>query len=203
MTNLIKSLAYSVNITNGKNTVIGLLPEKFDLDVSSDWETPLAPGAAFGYLGALVRFGLAELGVSAVSKWQTVALWSGTSPIYVTLPITFIADSPGEARTRVVEPIKQLIQMALPHDISNGFLKPPGPKPDGGYASEKLGVTGDENIIVRIGKFIMFQKVIILGVSPSYDLILDEQGLPMRASCTVRFRTYNTPTKEDMEKVFG
>jgi hypothetical protein len=202
---LIQDLKYSVVIDNGgqtDNIVIGFLPERFDLDITSDWDTPLAPGAANGYLGALVRFGLAEAGVSAINKYMTVALWSGVSPINVNIPITFIADSPGESITKVVKPIKNLMKMALPNDLSNGFLQPPGPKPDGGYASEKLGITGGENITVRIGEFISFYKVIIQSVSPSFDMILDSRGIPMRASVNLRFRTYNSPTKQELDTMF-
>ena len=153
---------FQIQIDNGSTDpnmpILGLLPERFDFDVSSDWQTPLAPGAAFGYLGALFRFGLAELGMSAISKWQTVALWSGTAPINVALPIIFVADSQGEAKTKVLDPIKTLMKLAVPKDLGGGFLQPPGPKPDGGYASEKLGLTGGEDITVRIGRFLTFRK---------------------------------------------
>lgn len=191
-----------------KERVISWLPEELDLSVESEWSTPLA-GIASSELGAL----LSIANITPVAQWMTVSIWAASSPIVMTLPLQFIAEDEGEASTKVIDPIRRLMKLALPslasqkENTSNkfGVLSPPGPNPAGltGEQFEKFTGwgSGSEDITVKIGNFMEFRKVIVLRVNPVFSTLLDKNGLPMRANVAFTFRTYNSPLKSDMDGI--
>lgn len=191
------------------DTIISWLPEELDLSVESEWSTPLAGGAS-SELGAL----LSTINASAVAQWMTVAVWSGSSPIVMTLPLQFVAEDEGEADSKVITPIRNLMKLALPSLASDdkekwnnkfGILSPPGPNPAGQTGEQFehfLGWgAGSENINIKIGNFMEFKKIIVLRVNPVFSTLLDKNGLPMRANVSFTFRTYNSPLKSDMNGI--
>ena len=185
--------------------IISWLPEELDMSVDSEWTTPLA-GSASTELGALAS--IANL--SLVSQWMTVAVWSGSSPITMTLPLQFIAENEGEASTKVLAPIRRLMELALPRFAGSkdslsgnfGVLTPPGPNPGGQSVEDfkkSLGWGLDsENITVKLGNFIRLTRVVVLRVNPIFSTLLDKNGLPMKANVSFTFRTSHSPVKDDM-----
>jgi hypothetical protein len=55
---------------------------------------------------------------------------------------------------------------------------------------------------LHIGKFIYYKSVVITDVDTTYDTKMDENGFPIRARLNVSFRTFLTPTKEDLDEIF-
>lgn len=60
----------------------------------------------------------------------------------------------------------------------------------------------DNKISVQIGNFLYLDEVVVLGVSQQYDTQFDVEGGAMRASVTVSFRTFYTPTIRDLKRYF-
>jgi len=184
----------------------GLLPDRVDMEVSSEWDTPLAPSGG-GPLFTAIRLVASELGASPYSKFMTVALWAGSAPIQMTIPLEFSADNEQE-HTQMLTNIKTLMKMTLPGEIGDsGMLSPPGPTPDNGWLAgnffNKIGAFfGGEDINISLGNFLEFKKVVILRVAPSWHMTLARNGKPMRCTVLIQFRTYNTPTKNDLDAMF-
>jgi hypothetical protein len=59
------------------------------------------------------------------------------------------------------------------------------------------------NISLYIGKFMYFPSVVVTDVSPTYDVVLNNAGKPMRATVNVGFRTFYIPTQNDIELMFS
>lgn len=219
---------YKITVTSNKSRPVeGLMPESLALSINSSWGTPFAPsgGGLYETLLALES----AVAVSSISDYMTMSVWTGSSPVQIELPIDFVAEDPGDAKLKVVDPIKSLMKMALPSKLDgqtnpllgsflnkvsefsegagataskivngSGLLVPPGPR------ALKLNEkdSNEEIITVRVGNFCVFTKVIMLSVNPVFKMILDKTGLPMRAQCTIVFRTYMTPSKGDVDVMF-
>jgi len=197
------------------------LPNNIQLRISPQWGHPLATlaGGATGLI-------LSQAGVSKVAELMSVAVWEGTSPVEMTLPLEFIAEKPGSAMKEVLIPIRTLLQMALPSRIGGNFklnvpsvdipgtsvstpalsldfgavLAPPGPVPSPGFA-KAFGTDPGEIITIEIGKFLKFERVVITGATASFPAIVDKAGIPMRGTVELSFMTSVTPTKEGMVKI--
>lgn len=195
---------FKVKISSSKTSgeVEAWLPENVEFDITSDWVTPLAGAGSVELLGVASAFH-----VSPIAQFMSVAIWTGSSPIVLTLPLQFVAENPGES-AKIINDIKFLMKLALPGHIDKnllGFtttiLTPPGPNPVGDITSNYTLDGGSESITVKIGNFIQFKDVIVLRVSPSFSSYLDHSGLPMRASVSLTFRSFNTPTKTNLDSI--
>lgn len=58
------------------------------------------------------------------------------------------------------------------------------------------------NISLYIGQFMYFPSVIIKDVNPTFDVILDQDKNPMRATVNVNFETFYVPTSYDLNNMF-
>jgi hypothetical protein len=58
------------------------------------------------------------------------------------------------------------------------------------------------NISLYLGKFLYLPSVVITDVSPTYDVVISNDGNPMRAMVNVGFRTFYLPTSNDIEIMF-
>ena len=97
-----RSELYRVKITSSALgvTVQGWLPEEFTFGVDSEWEPIYGQDQS-----TLSRFA-SGLGVSTRSTSASTQIWTGNSPISLTIPIDFIATSRMRL-TEVVSPVKE------------------------------------------------------------------------------------------------
>ena len=199
---------FKISITSNrlKEPIESWLPEDIEFEVNSDWDTPFAAG--FSRLNNI----LSVFNTSTLAQWNTISLWQGNSPIQITIPMQFIAENEGEAKTKVIDRVRDLVKLTLPSlsegegigsRVSNflGILTPPGPNPVGNALKGVSFGPGGEDINVNIGNFLRFSRVIVLRVNPVFSTLLDSKGYPMRASASVTFRTFNTPVKNDMAQI--
>lgn len=195
-----RSPLYRVVINSSSlGSVSGWLPEEFQFGVESEWDSPFDKG---GGTGSQV---LSAVGLSTKTTVRSSQVWSGSSPVTISMPIDFIAVN--NSRNEVVRPIRTLMKMALPGGIEkfgSTFLDPPGPTivdTIDAYKDSTSLVRGDI-ITVRIGRFIRFTHVVILQVQPSWSGKLSVDGLPMQAKVDIGFRTFTTLTKNQLDRMF-
>lgn len=192
------SPAYLITVTSSSHgSVVARLPQEVSFQIRSDWQAAIA-GEPFGHTANIVAGEIS--GYSLKTQRMTAQTWLGNSPLEITLPLDFQAEI--NSQLEVVDPIIRLCQMALPKPGGNtgiggeSFIQP-GPRIFG------IADNANDTIIIKIGKFIQFSKVIIVNVSPVYktqDMSKDHK--PLRASCSMTFRSMFTLTSSDFAHQF-
>ena len=195
---------YTVTIQSSVyGTVRANLPKSFVLQVASEWDSLLSSGPP-GIVDAGTQ---AVTGRSLVTQEMSAQRWSGNTPIELELYLEFEAET--DAAAEVVNPVRTLTKMALPSKdarpilqglrsipgiVGSHFLRPPGPK------MFNLSGTGD-NIYIKIGRYIVFKKVIITNVESEFSGRMSPDGQPMGASVNLNFRTFFSPTAQDIDEM--
>ena len=62
----------------------------------------------------------------------------------------------------------------------------------------KKWLDNGDNISIRIGDYLIFNKVVVKDVQPTFDTAHDTNGWPIRATVMITFQTYEMPTKETL-----
>ena len=180
------------------NGVVARLPEELQMSLTSEWDTPLLSSGASA-LETLVQNGF---GKSTRTQFASAQVWSGSSPIEITLPLEFYAEE--NPKLEVVEPIVRLSKMALPRrgSTDKGLFTPPGPrifKVDTRQLSNK-----HDDITISVGNFLTFNRVIITNVNPTFiTRDMTQDGLPLRATCEVTFRSMFSLSGDDFSSMFN
>lgn len=94
--------------------------------------------------------------------------------------------------------------------ITDDTKKDQGPQaPPGSTTPESSYTTGNDDWIqlrswtsVYIGNFLYFDKVVMENVGAAYDMQLDENGKPMRATVNVTFSTLFDTTIQDLNSIY-
>lgn len=210
--------------------VDAFLPENFELAIQNDFDTPFSQGVSEGGLTNAIK---AFAGTSLTTQSMTMQVWSGSSPVNITIPIVLTATR--DTDQDVTQQVKTLMKLSMPRKKTGSFLiTPPGPKLDTSKLSVLEGLSsaatdlknsllgGNDNsnrgfvdqlqdvftnmkevTVIQIGRFIQFPSVIIDNVSASYDTMFDRKGRAIRCSVSVSFRTFYTPLAEDIDKFFS
>ncbi len=177
-----------------KTTVVSRAPEDLTMQINADWDTPLAQSGASG----IVEVGVQELlNRSTKTQFASAQIWSGSTPIEITLQLEFQAEQ--DPKQEVIQPIISLGKMALPslsgEGGSKGLFSPPGPR--------IFNFGGGDNIIIQLGEFLIFESVIITNVNPVFKTRdMGVSGVPIRATCDVTFRTAFSLTGNEFENMF-
>ena len=142
------------------------------------------------------------LGTSTRTTALSSQVWTGSSPVTLTLPIDFVAIS--NAAAEVIAPVKQLMKMALPEEVNLAgvtTLDPPGPAYIDGINAFKGVVDGSrgDNITISVGSFLRLAKVIIRSVNCNWSGRLSAEGFPMQCRAEVEARTFTAITKDQLE----
>lgn len=177
-------------------TVVARAPQELSLSLNSEWDTPLAQNGISSVVEVAIQEGL---NLSKQHQYASAQVWSGSSPIEITLDLEFQAEE--DPVREVVQPIINLGKMLLPELKGDqgdlGFFTPPGPK------VFNKGRQFEDFITVSLGGFMVFKKVIVLSVNPVYNVRdMGVSGLPLRATCSVTFRTYLSLTGSDFASMF-
>lgn len=240
--------------------VEGYLPQQFEISANSEYDAPYAEGIMgnFGARGKLLAQAfLGKLTTQAMS----FQFWSGSTPMELSLPITFVArhNTIEDVRTPIVKLLKLTLPSAAGFDTALGIqgdsdiyrlLQPPGPKitfdkerfikatgsseasvldiaiklGEGNFGQafsaigsvlSHVGSKGvaialnpfqflkfTNNIQISIGQMLRFPSVVITSVSATYDTKFDDYGRAIKATVNVTFRTFFTPTKQDIDRMF-
>jgi hypothetical protein len=189
-------------IANGGNTqtnVYAFLQENVKMGVRSHWGS-IAQG--FGGLNDFANEGLQFLAFrSIVSTVGTRRKWTGSDPVNISLKLRFEAfDNP---KSDVVDACRVLQKLTLPRKGLNSggwFLVPPGPNPfamQGITNGDKLG----ELTTIRVGQFLIFNRVIIDSVDVTFDPRMGVTG-PIGATVILQFSTYEILTKDMLDDVY-
>lgn len=202
---------YKVVISSSKGgRVEGWMPDQISIRLSADWDTPLAPSGD-SRVNLLIQEGtglLEQLGmfknyakrIAPYQEFNSIAVWSGSSPLVVSMQLEFIASEEGQALRDVVTPVRTLMKMLLPGKAGY-VLTPPGPDPLNALGARIK--SNEEVITVTVGKFLRFNRVIVTDAQPTFKGIVDSTGLPLRASVSFEFRTSKIITKQELDSIIG
>jgi hypothetical protein len=184
---------YLIYVSSSQHgTVVSRAPQNIALSVDAEWE----PALNLGSVGNVALLALQEgLGITPRYKFTTAQIWTGQSPIEISLELQFQAEE--SSRKDVIDPILALMKMAMPRPSDTGLLKPPGPRLFNSKPED------NDRIVVEIGNFLSFDAVSVIDVSPNYDLLMSVDDEPMSATCTVRFRTIYALNTEEIQRMFG
>lgn len=187
----------------GGGQVKGYVPETFQMAVTSQFNQPFGQGISNSTVGNASKM----LGLGALtSQSMTAQVWEGTQPIELTLEMEFVAES--NPQTEVLEPIKELMKMAMPSKGAGGFLlDPPGPKYSDivdwkAFEAKKGEGKSAKQITVQIGNFLLFDSVVIESVNSTFHSMMHSSGIPLRATVAVTFKTFFVQLSDDIPSLF-
>jgi hypothetical protein len=220
---------YQITLTqNGTNLmVVGNAPQDFELNLHNNYVdlltllNPLLGGGGTG--GALlsaakttadVVTNVATLTGTSLSRIATVQIWTGTTPLSFTIPISFRAFS--SPLNDVIQPLLTLIQMGSPTDGGGGLgtaiLNSPGPSlvdmgkaitanPSGTVSSWLSGL--NKAITMQMGSNMVVPGLVIEGLHIKWGMRADRAtGLPVAAEATVSFKTVVSFSQQDVLGMF-
>jgi hypothetical protein len=212
-------------LQKGGKTVIGNAPQDFELQLQNNYDNLLTqlsnmsgalPSSASGLSGLAkaVETGanVVATGAVALGYGQAVAataqVWTGTSPLEFTLPISFRAyDNPSKD---VIEPLRDLIAMASPEGVA-AWLKSPGPTMLEMLEAAKNSITNGSSFLTGLnnaitmyfGKNIVVPGLVITGLNVKiYNRAERKTGLPIAAEATVSLRTVVAYSKQNVLAMF-
>jgi len=215
--------AYLVRISSIRNaaTITSPLQEDINLKLESHWSSLLPTGLLQQVdKGAQLISGGR---VSLITKATSRRVWTGSSPMVISLQLRF--EAVFDPINEVVNPIRILAAMALPKETilqrkgkvagsinELPFLGPPGPSPfltEGvlGKSGNKVSgfldsLQGGDNIQIELGRFLTFYDVIVKSVSPTIPIKFDPSGNPISATVNMVFETYEMMTAESFGSSF-
>lgn len=198
---LSKTDPYSLVIrSSAYGSVLAKLPESIELRFTSEWDT-LLPSSNSDLFKVFNLATNEAFNFHFKNKKLSAQVWSGNSPIELSLPLEFKAQSEEEAK-RNLNYIKMLVKMNQPTQNKSGLMKPPGPHvfEDSEIMKKIFGQNAKgDNISIMVGNFMLFTKVIILEVTPEIKSILDSNGMPMVINCQVTFRSFYTFLADEID----
>lgn len=175
-------------------SVTARVPETLALQLTADWDTPLSSSNP-GFLDVALQ----EIkSLATKTQLASAQVWSGSAPIEITLPLEFYADK--NPKLEVINPIVLLAKMALPSATNlaeHGLFTPPGPR------IFNVGGGANDQISIEIGNFMLFTKVIVINVNPTFTTRdMSKSGYPLRATCEVTFRSMFSLTGPEFAGMF-
>lgn len=216
-----RNMSYQDSI-EGLNDAVFILMEPVVFNVSSNFtelmqtETP----SVLQYLGGevLKTFGANTAAgiVTGVTEYSGFQRWSGTSPISTELSVGII--SQGNAYKDVVQPMLNLINLTIPsvNESDIGWinkartLRLPGPsiiKVINDVFNTNIGTnedytSSDTEFTICVGN-IIFDHVVITGVTPTIMPDTDENGYPLSVFLKIAFKGTRIPNNEMLKDIFA
>lgn len=204
---------YKVSITSGNTRIESWLAEDLEFTISSDWEEPFKD--LLNSLPSAAQAGAALLapavGASLYTKAGTTRTWSGSSPLSLSLALSFFAYE--NALQEVVAQVARLQAMAAPGLGAAGTFVPPGPPPIGTLLKSIPGIgeslsaafgIGGEHISLHIGDgFFTLHDIIVKEVQARFvnKMSRKKSGNPSRplvATANVTIESAQTLTKGEI-----
>lgn len=182
--------------------IVAFLPEKFNIQFSSQYNTPFARSlsdiiAKVGgeVAGALSATAAAAAGIGTKLKSTTIQMWEESSPL--TFSVDFVFQAITNTIADVQDKHRALLKLCAPSLGPDGqTLHSPGPT----VFSE---VMNGRTITLQIGSYLRMSPVIVKSVSSDVDTILDKNGIPMSMSVNVQIESlYSCFTTQDIDQMF-
>lgn len=189
------------------------LPERFHMEMSSNWTMPfegmtagsaagsaaqfLGAGAASQTIGNAVDTGLGAAGIGQKLKSQMLQVWESSSPLEMNFDLIFYAHSNTE--TEIKQRHLALLKLCAPSSlVGSEVLEAPGPKVIEGATSNS-----GRQINVFVGNYIQLTNVIVRSVGSDIVSLFDDNGLPIGMSINISVCTWNAcVTGEDLDNMF-
>lgn len=184
--------------------IIASLPERYSLNLSSQWDAPFANksiGEAFGAFGApaaasaVIDQGLTTIGIGTRNKYQLAQVWQSSSPVNFNLDLVFnaITNTHTDVRNKHIS----LLKLIVPSDIGAGVLQAPGPNLVASNLQGRL-------ITLYLGTYLKIENVIVKNVGSDIQTICGEDGIPHSMTINVEFESFFAgTTTQDLDKMFG
>lgn len=198
------------------NEVNLILQEDVSLGVESFWKSFVNPYSAVSESLSTAFQAISGGRLTAFHKVATRRIWTGTTPIKLSLNLKVVAKD--DAEKEVVEPVKLLSSLALPREAIAGFMAPPGPTPFSFSETFKaVGIGGEvqkaakaweekgmvtEEITIQVGLFLIFTNVVVKSVDARFHSKFTPKGYPIAADVNIVFETYQVLTREEFANVF-
>lgn len=191
--------------------IVAALPERYNLNFSSDWSSPFSNTTAAdfagkvaggGAVGEAVKFGTNMLskavGVSTKLKSQSVQVWDGSSAFAMSLDLIFHAKTNTE--TDVRDKHLALLKLTAPSETGPGgqVLVQPGP-----IIADQVWNEKSRKISLQLGTYLYFDNVVIRNVGSDVETLCDEKGIPIGMTINIEVTTlYASFTAQDIERAF-
>lgn len=183
------------------------LPENYQLKLSTNFDNPfnsplsnLVSGKTGSAASALEPAATAATGFSTRTKWLSSSVWQGGNMFQLVIPFVIVAQR--DAAVEVVKIMRDLLKLVAPSE-ENGMLRAPGPNLSNVYSGgSDEGNTG-EIITIRLGDFFTMTPCVIDDVSCDFDTQMEANSkCPMSVTITVSALSYQTTTRQDLDKFF-
>ena len=213
---------------SGQDAISGLDDTKFILmepikfNVSSQYKSLMDTGSSTSdlqYLGGqlLNWLGLDSAAgvVTGVTEYSGFQRWNSTDCLELELHLGLIAEN--DALEEVVKPMLSLIQLIIPKvnetnsDLVNKArtLRLPGPSLEN-VIKQELGqnveggtyTDSDTEFTICVGNLV-FDHVIITGVTPTIMPDTDTRGYPLSVFIELKFRGTRIPTDQSLKDIFA
>jgi hypothetical protein len=181
--------------------IVAALPERYNLSMSSEWDTPFANksiGDNFGggTLGGLIDVGMGALGVGTRDKYQMAKVWQSSSGISLNLDFVFNAKT--NTYRDVMNKHLAMLKLVAPTELWKGMLGSPGP-----HLLGKSGDTEGRNITLQLGKYLLLDNMIVRSVSSDIQTLCGKDGIPHAMTINAELETFwSAVTAQDLEKYF-
>lgn len=186
------------------------LPERFHLELQSNWTMPFDIGTAgeiagdaagavgLGAAGGFIQRGtdmvLAAGGVGNKIRGQMIQTWESTGALELNLDLIFYAQS--NTRREIKDKHLALLKLVAPSAGPGGVLQAPGPVLISGLRSGR-------RVDIQIGTYLLMQNVIVRSVGSDMVSLMDENGIPIAMSINIGISTWNACiSAEDLEEMF-
>lgn len=216
---------FKITIIQGESVVEAPLPESFGMTVGSEYSTPFDLG---GVGGMLSKF----LAISGISQKMGVSMKNMfTNPEHTEISFDLEFHAYYSALNEVVGPVVALAKMALGdkltldkveetlggisnriggalgliEDGGGNFSLPPEIKDNEGAskAMEIIGfISGPETVIIKFGSVYTLSRVYVSSVNFNFSNVVDTDGMPMSATCSVTITPEEFPTAKRIQQYF-
>lgn len=186
--------------------IVANLPERFNLQFSSNWSTPLSGSDFAEWTGNALQSPEAEralrvitgaIGISTKLRSQSMNVWESSSPLQFSIDMIFNAFN--NTLTDVQDKHKAILKLAAPsvrEEDGRQLLRAPGPT----IIDEALG---GRSITLWIGNYLRLKNVIINSVSSDVESQFDANGIPISLAINIGVQSfYSNFTTVDIDEMF-
>ena len=197
---------------NGQHlTVSTPMPESWSIQLAIPWAQQFASlmqsvaGKVIGSDTAQAVVDMAAAsGRQVQNKVLSAQIWGGTANIDVQVPFVFKAEN--DPQTEVIDPISNLMLMALPSVSNAGMLKAPYAPMVSNMAQKASDIsdqyvtanTSEGECSIRFGNYFKLDNCVITQISQSYDTMFDPSGKPLSCKIDLSVTSTYIITRDDM-----